>query len=50
MAIPSRSVHDEGECDEEMVKLIEKFQNQPKEEKNKEDDIDPRWSALKNLN
>jgi uncharacterized metal-binding protein YceD (DUF177 family) len=50
MAIPSRSVHDEGECDEEMVKLIEKFQNQQKEEKNKEDDIDPRWSALKNLN
>jgi hypothetical protein len=50
MAIPLRPVHDEDECDEEMVKLIEKFQNQPKEDDNKEDDIDPRWSALKNLN
>ena len=50
MAIPLRPVHDEDECDEEMVKLIEKFQNQPKEEGTKEDNIDPRWSALKNLN
>ena len=40
----------EAECDEEMVKLIEKFQNQPKEEEINKDDIDPRWSALKNLN
>ncbi len=51
MAIPLRPVHDEDECDEEMVKLIEKFQNQPKEEEEtNKDDIDPRWSALKNLN
>jgi uncharacterized metal-binding protein YceD (DUF177 family) len=50
MSIPLRPVHDEDECDEEMVKLIEKFQNQPKEEETNKDDIDPRWSALKNLN
>jgi len=50
MAIPLRPVHEEDECDEEMVKLIEKFQNQPKEDVNKEENIDPRWSVLKNLN
>lgn len=50
MSIPLRPIHEEDECDEEMVKLIEKFQNQPKEEDNKEENIDPRWSALKNLN
>jgi uncharacterized metal-binding protein YceD (DUF177 family) len=48
----SRPVHEEGECNEEMVKLIEKYQMNPAEKKeNKDDDdIDPRWSALKNLN
>ncbi len=48
----SRPVHEEGECNEEMVKLIEKYQMNPAETKeNKDDDdIDPRWSALKNLN
>jgi len=47
-----RPVHDEGECNEEMVKLIEKYQLNPTETKDKkdDDDIDPRWSALKNLN
>lgn len=50
MAIPSRPVHDEDECDEEMVKLIEKYHNQTKKEEINKDDIDPRWSVLKNLN
>lgn len=48
VSLPSRPVHEEGECDEEMVKLIEKFQSKPKDEN--DDDTDPRWSALKNLN
>ena len=48
LALPIRPMHEEGECDEEMVKLIEKYQI--KEEKKDEDDIDPRWSVLKGLN
>ena len=48
VSLPSRPVHEEGECDEEMVKLIEKFQSKPKDDN--DDDTDPRWSALKNLN
>lgn len=48
LALPIRPMHEEGECNEEMVKLIEKYQI--KEEKKDEDDIDPRWSVLKGLN
>lgn len=48
LALPIRPMHEEGKCDEEMVKLIEKYQ--VKEEKKDEDDIDPRWSVLKGLN
>jgi uncharacterized metal-binding protein YceD (DUF177 family) len=48
LSLPIRPMHEDGECDEEMVKLIAKYQ--VKEEKKKDDDIDPRWSALKGLN
>ena len=47
VSLPSRPIHKEGKCDEDMVKLIEKFQVK---EKKDNDNIDPRWSALKNLN
>jgi uncharacterized metal-binding protein YceD (DUF177 family) len=47
VSLPSRPIHEEGQCDEEMVKLIEKFQSKEKKES---DEVDPRWSALKNLN
>jgi uncharacterized protein len=47
VSLPLRPVHEEGKCDEEMVKLIEKFQSKEKKDNN---DSDPRWSALKNLN
>lgn len=47
VSLPSRPIHEEGKCDEDMVKLIEKFQVK---EKKDNDNIDPRWSALKNLN
>lgn len=47
VSLPSRTVHDEGECDEEMVKILEKLQAKPSENK---EEIDPRWAALKNLN
>lgn len=48
VSLPSRSIHEEGECDEEMVKLIDKFQS--KTNSTNDDETDPRWSALKNLN
>jgi len=48
LATPARPVHEEGECNEEMVELIAKYQ--VKETNKKDDDVDPRWSALKGLN
>lgn len=45
--LPLRSIHQEGKCNKDMMKLIEKFEAK---QKKPSDNIDPRWSALKNLN
>jgi uncharacterized metal-binding protein YceD (DUF177 family) len=50
LSLPAKMVHEEGECNEEMVELINKYQQPSSDSKPDEDDIDPRWSALKNLN
>ena len=50
LSLPAKMVHEEGECNEEMVALINKYQQPSSDSKPDEDDIDPRWSALKNLN
>lgn len=42
--LPSRRVHDEGKCNEEILKNLEKYKPGDKDEKN-----DPRWDALKNI-
>ena len=47
VSIPIRNVHDEGECDDKMLALFEKYSNKRKETKKEE--IDPRWAALKNI-
>lgn len=49
VSLPPRIVHDEGECNQEMIDSLNKYLSSKKEEP-KDDDIDPRWSALKNLN
>ncbi|MEM7161777.1 MAG: DUF177 domain-containing protein [Bacteroidota bacterium] len=41
--LPSKRVHDEGECDEEVLNLLDEINFQESEE------IDPRWEALKKL-
>lgn len=71
VSLPSRLVHRKGECNEEMIELLQKYSGRSEEEledeesewyeddeeewDDEEDDddddpIDPRWSALKNLN
>lgn len=42
--IPQRKIHEEGECNDEAIKKLNEL-----EVKN-DKDIDPRWSALNNLN
>lgn len=45
LLLPRKKVHEEGDCDAEMIELLEKMTH-----KNNKDDIDPRWEALKKLN
>ena len=42
--IPMQHIHPEGECDPEMTRFIDE-QNEEKTE----DEVDPRWAALKDL-
>jgi len=60
VSIPSRNLHDEGECNEGMISILDEYllvsddeiyeENESSREENKEEDeIDPRWKALKNL-
>jgi uncharacterized protein len=51
ISLPIRTVHAEGECNQEMLETMNKYlASTNKEEDNIDDEIDPRWSALKNLN
>ncbi|MGB5403812.1 MAG: DUF177 domain-containing protein [Robiginitalea sp.] len=50
LAVPTKRVHPgiaEGTLDSEILKKLEELR--PKEIKNEENEIDPRWDALKNL-
>ena len=49
VSIPSRPIHEDNECEKEMVELIKKY-TQPEQKKEDDNDVDPRWEALKNLN
>lgn len=50
LSLPAKLVHEQDECNEEMVALLAKYQQPDPSSKPDQDDIDPRWSALKNLN
>lgn len=54
LSIPIRHVHPnesgENSCDPEMLKKLNEYTHHDEEEEtDNEDDIDPRWAALKNL-
>lgn len=56
LSLPSRRVHPEGECNEEMLASLndylltsEPVDPEEQEEEEQEEEIDPRWSALKGL-
>lgn len=62
VSMPARSIHDEGDCNENVAEFFiggdDDEDESDEEEDNSadddngddDDDIDPRWSALKNLN
>ena len=46
IAIPASPTHEKGDCNEEMVELIKKYQRK----NTKNERIDPRWEELNKLN
>lgn len=62
VSLPSRTIHKEGECNEEMLSILDEYilvsneeaaevaDGESKEEPNENDEyVDPRWAALKKL-
>ena len=57
LAIPSKRVHPEGECNEEMLKAMDNYLmvesdevvDTKEEQQEDNDEVDPRWAALKKL-
>lgn len=56
VSIPNRNVHEEGECDEEMLNLLRKYTvntddtDDESDESDEDDDSESIWSILKNKN
>jgi uncharacterized metal-binding protein YceD (DUF177 family) len=53
VSLPSRVVHPEGECNEEMMELLNAYTGgyeNDDDSDDDDDDIDPRWDILKKLN
>jgi len=49
LALPSRVIHESGKCNEEMINRLN-ASSASGEDSDEDEDIDPRWTALKNLN
>ncbi|MGB0403084.1 MAG: YceD family protein [Salibacteraceae bacterium] len=45
LSLPFKNVHEDGDCDPEMTKELDKYRITDKEESS----VDPRWEKLKNL-
>ena len=50
LAIPIRHVHAPGKCNPAMMKVLDEHSATRSGEEDGRDSVDPRWSALKNLN
>jgi len=55
LLIPSRKIHPEGECNQEMLKVMDNYlivESKDVESEDQEEDdeeVDPRWAALNKL-
>ena len=52
LAVPAKRIHpgvEDGTLDSDMLKKLEELSPKLKKNKDKEEDIDPRWNTLKNL-
>lgn len=49
VALPSRTIHNEDECNEEMLDLLDKYVDTSTDNDTEDNNNDPRWNKLKNL-
>lgn len=53
VSLPSRTLHAEGECNQEMIDILDEYilysEDESEAEEDPDPEIDPRWAALKNL-
>ena len=58
VSLPTRSIHEDGECNEEMMEILDQYRvnaddveydDYEADEVEEDEDVDPRWAALKNL-
>lgn len=49
LAIPSKHVHDDGECNTEMIKLLDEHSATANGEGNEDGNIDSRWNELREI-
>lgn len=50
VSLPARITHPEGACDEEMLDLLDQYSGYEQEVEDVDEEVDPRWEALKKLN
>jgi uncharacterized metal-binding protein YceD (DUF177 family) len=50
MALSSNPTHEDGTCNQEMIKILNAYMVDKNESNTNEDKEDPRWAKLKNLN
>jgi len=49
LGVPAKHVHEEGECNSEMMEILNKHSAKDAETENNEAAIDPRWSELEKI-
>ena len=57
LQLPAKKIHPEGECNQEMIDALDNYlmvdekevENQVNDDDDSDEDIDPRWNALKDL-
>ncbi len=54
VSLPSRAIHKEGECNEEMIEILGEYimvssDEEAGEGEDDDEEVDPRWAALKGL-
>ena len=50
VSLPNKNIHEDGDCNEKMLDLLDKYSGSEDAEDEENEEIDPRWKALNKLN